>query len=227
MPLPVPCQRDEQGKVREIRQILPNSGLGIAFISRWMKTSNAILHLILALVLGTMGSLTLAEASPASKTEALTALRGWRARLINEDEKSNSAQKKIVTALARISLKSEAERELETSLEEISRVDGERVELEARRRLVDQIIFAVDTKWSGSDLRGFLEVQLLDFATNDLSEPGQGGWWKFLIQAAASLRESEPGSDPIKFLEAYMNASGVLEPKSAFEVLKTRNYVGE
>ncbi len=202
-------------------------GPGFAFSSPWMKTSNAIARLVFALVLGTVGSIAFAEASPASKSEALTALRGWRTRIIAEDEKSNSAQKKIVTSLARLSLKGEGERELETALGEISRVDGERVELEARRRLVDQIIFAVDTKWSGSDLRGFLEVQLLDFAVNDLSEPGQGGWWKFLIQMAISLRESEPGSDPIKFLEAYMNASGVLEPKSAFEVLKTRNYVGE
>lgn len=178
-------------------------------------------------MVGSLGTFAPAEASPASKSEALSALRSWRTRLISEDEKSSSAQKKIVTSLARIGLKSEAERELETSLSEISRMDSERVELEARRRLVDQFIFAVDTKWSGSDLRGFLEIQLLDFAVNDLSEPGQGGWWKFLIQAAISLRESEPGSDPVKFLEAYMNASGVLEPKSAFEVLKTRNYVGE
>lgn len=185
------------------------------------------LLLALLMVLETMGLASSAFASPASKSEALTALRGWRARLIAEDEKSSSAQKKIVTSLARLSLKQDGERELETSLGEISRVDGDRVELEARRRIVDQLIFAVDTKWSGSDLRGFLEIQLLDFAVNDLSEPGQGGWWKFLIQNAVSLRESEPGADPIKFLEAYMNASGVLEPKSAFEVLKTRNYVGE
>ena len=176
-------------------------------------------------------------ATAASRPDVLKSLRDWRTRIIDEDERASANQKKLVVSLSKIRFKrnfgdafesQNADRELETPLSEISKIDDERVELEARRRIVDQIIFAVDTKWSGADLRSFLETQLLDFAVTDLSEPGQGGWWRFLIQAAVSLRETaEPGADPVKFLEAYTSQSGVLQPKSALDVLKSRNYVGD
>ncbi len=169
-----------------------------------------------------------AHAAPTiTKADALKSLRIWRGRVIAEDEAFISSQKKQVSELAVVSLKRDNS-DVDAPLLEIGRLDGERVELEARRRIVDQIIFAIDTKWSGTDLKGFIGTQLLDLAMNDLSEPGQGGWWKFLIQASISLRETaEPGADPIRFLEYYMTESGVLEPKSAFEIMKMRNYVGE
>ncbi len=170
----------------------------------------------------------MAHSAPAvNKADALKSLRVWRGRVIAEDEALISSQKKQVTQLAAATLKRDNS-DVDPPLLEIGRLDGERVELEARRRIVDQIIFAIDTKWAGTDLKGFIGTQLLDLAMNDLSEPGQGGWWKFLIQASISLRETaEPGADPIRFLEYYMTESSVLEPKSAFEIMKLRNYVGE
>ena len=166
-------------------------------------------------------------ASALTKPEALKTLREWRGRIIAEDEAQTSAQRKQINILSTITLKRD-HKELEAPIVEIDRLDGERVELEARRRIVDQIIFAIDTKWSGSNLKGFIETQLFELAVNDLSDPGDGGWWKFLIQASVSLRETaEPGADPIRFLEYYMGESGVLDPKSAYEIMKMRNYVGE
>jgi hypothetical protein len=190
----------------------------------------------LTLLLALVASLPQAHAADANKAQTIKALNEWRARLIEDDEKSSAEQKKLTLALSTISFKRDlrdamtsqiAERDLEAPLNNIARIDGERVELEARRRIVDQLIFSIDMKWSGTDLRSFLENLLLDLAITDLSEPGQGGWWKFLIQASISLRETaEPGADPIKFLEAYMTDSGVLEPKSALDLMKSRNYVG-
>lgn len=157
-----------------------------------------------------------------SKPEILRNLGEWRTRIVDQDERTSSAQKKIISSLAANGKVSE----LDAPLNEIAKHDDDRSELEARRRIVDQIIFSVDTKWNGSNLRGFLEGQLLDLAVTDLSEARQGGWWRFLIQAAVSLKETaEPGADPVKFLEAYMAESGVLEPKPAADVLKTRNYI--
>ena len=177
---------------------------------------------------GLVANANYAHAAPAiTKPDALKTLRDWRGRIIAEDEAQTSAQKKQINILSTISLKRD-HKDLEAPMLEIDRLDGERVELEARRRIVDQIIFAIDTKWSGSNLKGFIETELFELAVNDLSDAGQGGWWKFLIQASVSLRETaEPGADPIRFLEYYMNESGVLEPKSAYEIMKTRNYVGE
>lgn len=175
-----------------------------------------------------------------TKATALKELRMWRSRILSDDDRASSEQKKLVVNLSRLSLRAVSHRDTDESvanqivdqeltkpLDEIGRIDSDRVELDAQRRIVDQLIFAVDTKWSGADLRTFLEGQLLDLAVTDLSDPGQGGWWKFLIQASISLREiAEPGADPIKFLEAYMSESNVLEPKSAFDVLKARKYIG-
>lgn len=158
-----------------------------------------------------------------SKPDVLKNLREWRSRINTDDERSTSAQKQIVKSILTMTVQDN----LEAPLSEIARVDSERVELEARRRIVDQLIFMIDTKWNGTDLKGFLENQLLDLAITDLSEPGEGGWWKFLIQASLSLKQTaEPGADPIRFLEAYMGESGVLEPKSALSVLKARSYIG-
>lgn len=184
---------------------------------------------------------SIAAASPKSgartpKTEAVERLQEWRSRINDQDTKAQAAQRAHVVSLSKLSLKRDltndvsleiAHRELETPLIEIENLDNERVELDARRRIVDQLIFTIDTKWSGADLKLFLIGTLLDLALNDLSDPGQGGWWRFLIHASISLRESaEPGADPIRFLEGYMAESGVLEPKSAIDFLKSRNYTG-
>lgn len=228
------------------------SGPRVAFRDSWMTTSKRNSKSILSngsrlgarqwLAVAMVFAISVISGSPqaraveATKPQTLKALNEWRTRLISEDEKSNSEQKKLVLSLSQMSFKRDlrdalasqiVERDLEAPLNEIDRIDGERVELEARRRIVDQLIFAVDTKWGGSDLRSFLENLLLDLAITDLSEPGQGGWWKFLIQASISLRETaEPGADAVKFLEAYMSDSGVLDPKSALDLMKSRNYVG-
>lgn len=164
-----------------------------------------------------------ANAQEPSKASAIATLRDWRQRLLLADEKSVKTQKDIVTNLSKAS----AQSDIEAPLSDIAKIDDERVEIEAQRRIVDQLTFAVDTKWSGAELKAFLETQLLDLAITDLSEPGQGGWWKFLIKSSIALREqAEPGADPIRFLEGYMAESTVLEPKPVLDVVKSRTYIG-
>ena len=155
---------------------------------------------------------------------------------MENDRKAQNAQGGHISKLAKLSLKRDlgnaesfeiATLELESPLEEISKLDLERWELKAQRQIIDQLVFAVDTKWSGTDLKAFLETTLLELSMTDLSDPGQGAWWRFLLQASVSLRESaEPGADPIRYLEGYMAESSVLEPRSALEIMKNKNYVG-
>ncbi|MDX9732334.1 MAG: hypothetical protein RBT63_11220 [Bdellovibrionales bacterium] len=179
-----------------------------------------------------------------SQPEALAKLREWRGRLSESGNRAASEQKKLVTELSRVSLKHQLNtpnnasssildplsQTVQFPLSEIERLDSERAESDARRRIVDQLIFVIDTKWSGQDaqsLFAFLQNQLLELALTDLSEPGQGYWWKFLIQASIALRESaEPGADPIRFLEVYMSESGVIDPKPVLEVIQSQSYVG-
>lgn len=174
--------------------------------------------------------------STSPKHVALDQLRAWRERVLENDRKAQNAQSGHINKLAKLSLKRDlgnaesleiANLELESPLEEISKLDLERWELKAQRQIIDQLVFAVDTKWSGTDLKAFLETTLLELSVTDLSEPGQGAWWRFLLQASVSLRESaEPGADPIRYLEGYMAESSVLEPRSALEIMKNKNYVG-
>ncbi len=173
-------------------------------------------------------------ASP--KNQVLDQLRAWRERVLENDRKSQNAQSAQLNKLAKLSLKRDlsnsesleiATQELESPLEEIGKLDLDRWELKAQRQIIDQLVFAVDTKWSGTDLKGFLETTLLELSITDLNDPGQGAWWRFLMQASISLRESaEPGANPIRYLEGYMAESSVLEPRSALEIMKNKNYVG-
>lgn len=170
------------------------------------------------------------------KHQALDQLRTWRDRILENDRMSQNAQSGQINKLAKLSLKRDlsnseslaiATGELESPLEELAKLDLDRWELKAQRQIVDQLIFAVDTKWSGTDLKTFLETTLLELSVTDLADPGQGAWWRFLLQASVSLREStEPGADPIRYLEGYMAESTVLEPRSALEIMKNKNYVG-
>jgi Zn ribbon nucleic-acid-binding protein len=181
-------------------------------------------------------SATFRAGAASPKHQALDQLRAWRERILENDRKSQNVQSGHINKLAKLSLKRDlsnlesleiATLELESPLEEIAKLDLDRWELKAQRQIVDQLVFAVDTKWSGSDLKSFLETTLLELSVTDLADPGQGVWWRFLLQASVSLREStEPGADPIRYLEGYMAESTVLEPRSALEIMKNKNYVG-
>lgn len=197
--------------------------------------------LLSALIMPVILSLTAmrADASPAAlgpKAQAIAAVRGWRERVIELDRKAESAQAESLTQAARLSLKRDFSqsqtldiltREIETPLEKLQELDDERLELKAQRQILDQLIFRIDSKWNGNNLKGFLETSLLEMAQTDLADPGQGTWWRFMIQASLALREAaEPGADPLRFLEAYMSDSTVLTPKPLLELLRSQNYVG-
>ncbi|MBL7689592.1 MAG: hypothetical protein JNJ49_16265 [Bdellovibrionaceae bacterium] len=194
--------------------------------------------LLFALLAGT--SLD-AHASGSAKSDTLGRLKEWRERTIELSRKAEETQRRELKALATASLKPDfstpagkeaAHREINGPLTEIENADIDRTEMSARLKIIDQLIFAVDTKFDGkaraSSVSGFLEGQLMDFATSDLAEPGTGQWWKFLTQAAIGLREiAEPGEDPIRFLESYTRDSSVLNPRSVIEIMESRRYVGD
>lgn len=204
--------------------------------------SKTIRRSLAVTLLALLGFSTVNEASATTptalgpKAQAIAAVRGWRERVIELDRKAESAQAESLTQAARLSLKRDFSqsqtldiltREIETPLEKLQELDDERLELKAQRQILDQLIFRIDSKWNGNNLKGFLETSLLEMAQTDLADPGQGTWWRFMIQASLALREAaEPGADPLRFLEAYMSDSTVLTPKPLLELLRSQNYVG-
>ena len=171
-----------------------------------------------------------------SKAEVVQALRGWRERVMDLNRNAVDAQKAQLKTLASLKLKREqAVQDLMGPMDELETLDTNRLEFESRLKIIDQLIFAVDTnyaklgsRWNSATLASFLETQLMELATTDLAEPGNGSWWKFLIQASIAMREViEPGEDPIRFLELYTRDSSVMNPKSVIEIRESRRYVGE
>lgn len=188
-----------------------------------------------------------AKGSAPSKIQVVQALKSWRERVIALSQKAAKSQQSQFKVLAALHLKSIPNKysadssnavgstsreallkQVSEPLEQIEAADRDRSELDSQAKIIDQLIFSVDTKWGGSNLAGFLEIELLDLAVNDVTEPGTGVWWKFLVQASIALREvMEPGEDPIRFLEGYMRESTVLDPKSVVDIQEARRYIGD
>lgn len=181
------------------------------------------------------------NAHASAKSDTLGRLKEWRERTIELNRRAEETQRRELKALTTVSLKRDfstpagkdaALREINRPQGEIETADSDRTEMSARLKIIDQLIFAVDTKFdvkaSAGSVSGFLEGQLMDLAASDLAEPGTGQWWKFLTQAAIGLREiAEPGEDPIRFLESYTRDSSVLNPRSVIEIMESRRYVGD
>ncbi len=95
-----------------------------------------------------------------------------------------------------------------------------------RQEFLDRLIFQVDTKFGGGDMRAFLEQTLISMAKVDAvsSLHAENGLWKFLKYSSDAIRRlPEQKENVLAFLEGYMNRS-VANPITPQEYLATRNY---
>jgi len=94
-----------------------------------------------------------------------------------------------------------------------------------RQEFLDRLIFQIDTKFAGGDLRQFLERALTEMAKIDaVSSQANTGLWKFLKFSADAVRRlPEQKENILSFLEGYMNRS-VSDPIRPDEYLNSRNY---
>jgi hypothetical protein len=110
---------------------------------------------------------------------------------------------------------------------EVSRLKTAKREHTLRQEFLDRLIFQVDTKFAGGDLRLFLERALTEMAkidaTSSLAQT-DAGLWKFLKFASDAVRRlPEKRENILVFLEGYMNRS-VANPIRPEDYLSTRNY---
>lgn len=99
-------------------------------------------------------------------------------------------------------------------------------EHQLRQTFLDRLIFQVDTKFGGGDMRAFLQGALIDMAKVDAVTSAQtdAGLWKFLKYSADAIRRlPEQKENILAFLEGYMNKS-VANPIPPQEYLAARNY---
>jgi hypothetical protein len=94
-----------------------------------------------------------------------------------------------------------------------------------RQEFLDRLIFQIDTKFGGGDLRVFLERALTEMAKVDaVSATADSGLWKFMRYAADAVRRlPEQKENILPFLEGYMSRS-VSHPIRPEDYLSSRNY---
>ncbi|MES2963631.1 MAG: hypothetical protein V4760_07045 [Bdellovibrionota bacterium] len=109
---------------------------------------------------------------------------------------------------------------------QIDQLNRERNEKNARREVLDRIIFTVDTKWAGSaPLKSFLEKSFLEMASKDLTDGRDARLWKAFTYLSICVREvPEPREDILDVVEGYLNFSGVLNPRTPAEFQASRSY---
>jgi hypothetical protein len=110
--------------------------------------------------------------------------------------------------------------------EDVQTLKAERQEYSMRQEFLNRLIFQLDTKYSGGDLRAFLERALVEMAKVDaISTATAGdGLWKFLKYSADAIhRLPEQKENILAFLEGYMNLS-VSNPILPEQYLASRNY---
>jgi hypothetical protein len=108
---------------------------------------------------------------------------------------------------------------------EVNGLKEARREHSLRQQFLDRLIFQVDTKFIGGDLRDFLEKALIDMAKVEaVSSTTDSNLWKFFKYASDAVRRlPEQKENIVGFLEGYMNRS-VSNPMRPEDYISTRNY---
>lgn len=170
-------------------------------------------------------------APASSKAQVLGGLKQIQRHQLQTLEKVDQSIRKILSETQAISLRAgdqiATEKHLQSIPQRLSALQAQREELLLRRDFMDQIVFHVDTKWSTQPLATFLEQQLLDMATNELTSASstKTEFWRFYIYLSVAIREVfEPREDLVEFLAGYIEFSGINKPKSPVAYLDSRNY---
>lgn len=175
--------------------------------------------------------------SPLAKTNVfviITAIALMFSTVVSAEEKSDSLQhlqelrKQNVKRLQEIdetlrrAMDESGGANLEKTVEQLKLVKNEHV---LREDLLNRLIFQIDTKFAGGDLRAFLEPALLEMAKVDATNStNDSGLWKFMKFCSEAIRKlPERKENVLAFVEGYMNRS-VSHPITPDEYLAQRNY---
>jgi hypothetical protein len=118
-----------------------------------------------------------------------------------------------------------SERQIQSLYKRLATAMTEKEEVQLRYDFLSQLIFQVDSKWGSEPLQDFLSHQLLEMAITDASSANSVKLWKFYSYLSIAVREiPEKREDLISFIDAYIDFSTILEPKSPAIYVNSRNY---
>ncbi len=162
-----------------------------------------------------------------SKPEVMEQLRLW--------QKQNTEQISMTDEQIRLTLQEvggekitdpEKRQQLGELSQKLNDLKKSRLEFIKQNQLIDQTIFQVETKYTGDDLKTFLQQRYLEMAlieSKSLSADTQLS--TFYTYLSIALRDlPEPGENPLAFLKGYVKFSSVSHPKNPNEFLAQRNF---
>jgi hypothetical protein len=179
-----------------------------------VKRLNAITQLALALTLVSASALAFADSPQEVKSDALKYLQDLRTQNVRRLQEIDQTLNRKIEESTPANLDSEV-----TSLRTAKK------EHVMRQEFLDRLIFQIDTKFGGGDLKNFLENTLVDMAKIDAANSAnETGIWKFLKYSSDAIRRlPEQKENIISFLAGYMNRS-VSNPVKPEDYLSSRNY---
>ena len=109
----------------------------------------------------------------------------------------------------------------------MERTDLEDRERDLRQQFISRLLFQIERKYMGENLRQFFKDSIWDMCLTDRMKMNQswGGMEVFLENLNQSLKELlEPRENPIGFIQAFTEFSGISDPATMEEFSETRSY---
>lgn len=95
----------------------------------------------------------------------------------------------------------------------------------ARQEFWDRIIFQIDTKFSGGDLRQFLQTRLIEMAKIEAASSETSNLWKFFRYTSDVIKTlPERKDDVIAVLEGYVRSTSPINPDQPEKYMHSQNY---
>ncbi len=179
--------------------------------------------------LGASGSSVHKQNVQQSKRDVLARLKTLQDQQLASSTEIDAAIRKQLQETLTMEIKNDdlnvASRRTGLLTKKIDELNSRRNELNARRELVDRLIFQVDSKFTNQNLQTFLEQTFIEMASTDLADGRDSRIWKALTYLSMVMREvPEPNEDSLSIFEGYLNASSLLDPKTPADFIASRNY---
>lgn len=172
-----------------------------------------------------------AKANTLTKPVVITRLKEIQRKQSQAIDSAAQSMRKLIAETQNIKIAADdaivAERQLHTTTKRLAALREQKEEATLRYEFLEQLIFQFDSKWTNQPLAIFLEHQLLDMATTDLTsaQVNRGEVWRFYTNLSVAIREiPEPREDLLAFLDGYMEFSSIKNPKSPLQYLSSRHY---
>jgi hypothetical protein len=164
-----------------------------------------------------------------TKKDVLSRLKILQDRQITEStELENAIRKQLNDTMALATDGDDftvASRRTSLVTKKIEELNKRRSELNARREIVDRLIFQIDSKWdSKSKLQDFLKQTFIEMAATDLADGRDNRLWKEFTYLSMVMGEVEQNEDALSLFQGYLTYASVLDPKTPADYLASRNY---